>query len=82
MAHLKAAIFLEPARWLPHFYLAQEYEQLDERILAAREYQVVIHRMAQPGGLAEHGLAFLPLSFSADELLAICRSRLQQMSLS
>ncbi|MEO5362895.1 MAG: protein-glutamate O-methyltransferase CheR [Magnetococcus sp. DMHC-8] len=79
IAHLKAAIFLQPSSWLPHFYLAQTFELLDELPMAAREYQVVMHQMAQPGGWQNHGLTFLPLSFSAEELIHICRFRLQHL---
>ncbi|MEO5340713.1 MAG: protein-glutamate O-methyltransferase CheR [Magnetococcus sp. MYC-9] len=79
MARLKAAIFLNPSSWLPHFYLAQTCELLDEQTMAVREYQVVIHRLSQTTAWAEHGLSFLPLSFSADELIGFCQFRLRQM---
>lgn len=82
MTHLKSAIFLQPSRWLPHFYLAQTYELLGETAMAAQEYQVVIYRMGQPGGWLDHGLDFLPLSLSLDELVNFCRFRLKQMHLS
>ncbi|MBF0584948.1 MAG: protein-glutamate O-methyltransferase CheR [Magnetococcales bacterium] len=79
MAHLKAAVFLRPSCWLPHFYLAQTYELLGEIEMASREYQVVIYQLGQAGGWSEHGLTFLPLSLSADELVHFCHFRLKQM---
>ncbi|MBF0584476.1 MAG: hypothetical protein HQL80_09625, partial [Magnetococcales bacterium] len=79
MPHLKSAIFLQPSRWLPHFYLAQTYEVLGETTMAAQEYQVVLYRMGQAGGWLDHGFDFLPLSFSSDELVHFCHVRLKQI---
>lgn len=79
MVPLKSAIFLQPARWPPHFYLAQTYEVLGETTMAAQEYQVVLYRMGQAGGWLDHGFDFLPLSFSSDELVHFCHVRLKQI---
>ncbi|MEO5349349.1 MAG: protein-glutamate O-methyltransferase CheR [Magnetococcus sp. YQC-3] len=77
---LKAAVFLRPSSWLPHFYLAQTYELLDETGMASQEYQVVIYRLTQLGGFQDHGLPFLPLSYSAEQLIDFCHYRLKQMN--
>ncbi|MBF0096863.1 MAG: protein-glutamate O-methyltransferase CheR [Magnetococcales bacterium] len=80
IAHLRAAVFLNPASWLPHYYLAQAYESLQELGMAAREYQVVIYRLTQAGGIHGHGLPLLPLPFAEQALIQYCQNRLQQMN--
>jgi tetratricopeptide (TPR) repeat protein len=80
IAHLRAAVFLKPASWLPHYYLALAYESLQEWGMAAREYQVVIYRLTQAGGIHGHGLPLLPLRFAEQELIQYCQNRLQQVN--
>ncbi len=80
IAHLRAAIFLHPGSWLPHYYLAHAYEALQEREMAVREYQVVIYRLGRAGGMQGHGLPFLPLRFSEQELINYCQNRLQRIN--
>ena len=79
IAHLKAAIFLRPSCWLPHFYLAQAYEVVNQLTMAAQEYRVVIYQITKEGRWPDHGLPFFPLSFSEDELISICQFKLQQI---
>ncbi|MBF0184543.1 MAG: protein-glutamate O-methyltransferase CheR [Magnetococcales bacterium] len=79
IAHLRAAVFLRPDSWLPHYYLALAYELLQEMAMAVREYQIVICRLKQSDGVQRHGLPFLPLPLTVQELVDGCQNRLQQI---
>jgi chemotaxis protein methyltransferase CheR len=76
----REALYVQPASWLAHFYLAEAFHRLGETERAHREYSIVL-RLLEKGSMSDHGLAFFPLSFSADEVMHLCRHNRRQLNL-
>ncbi|MBF0602470.1 MAG: hypothetical protein HQL07_02110 [Nitrospirae bacterium] len=70
----KTAVYIQPDSWLPHYYMAEWYLTAGERRQAVREWDVTIHQL-HAHGLEKHGLPFLPLRVSQEEILQMCCRR-------
>ena len=74
----KEALYVQPSCWLAHFYLAEICFSQGEWERAQREYKVVV-KLLEKGNLADHGLTFFPLSFSAAHVIQLCRHNLAKL---
>jgi chemotaxis protein methyltransferase CheR len=74
----KKAAFVEPACWLAHYYLAEIHYAREEFDLSAREYALTLS-LLEKNGIRNYGLEFFPLSFSAEQLMHLCRSNLERL---
>ena len=74
----KEALYIQSSCWLAHFYLAEIYRSRDEAASAYREYEIVI-KLLQNGDIQDHGLAFFPLAFPADQITHLCKHNLTKL---
>jgi chemotaxis protein methyltransferase CheR len=74
----KEALYIQPLCWLPHYYLAELYHARGRLEMASREYGIVT-QLLEDGKFKEHGLTFFPLSFSAEQMLHLCRHNLGKL---
>lgn len=78
LKRFREAIFLDASCWLAHFYSAEIwYLQQDEK-RARSGYETAL-RILEKGSLQEHGREFFPLSFNAEQFMAICRHKLSSL---
>jgi chemotaxis protein methyltransferase CheR len=71
----REALYLDSSCWLAHFYTAEMlFAQRDEK-RARSSYEAAV-RVLENGSLREHGQAFFPLSFNAEQFIVICRHKL------
>lgn len=78
LRRFREAVYIQPSCWPAHFYLGETYLQQGEAALARREYEVIL-KLLEKGEFSAHGIAILPLSFSAAQLETLCRSKLLQV---
>lgn len=74
----REAIYIHPACWPAHYFLAETLREGGEGEHARREFQVIL-KILQKGDFPAHGLSSLPLSFSARELETLCRRRIRML---
>ncbi len=74
----RRAVFLEPSCWLAHYHLAEMANSRDQCETAAKHYNATL-KLLDRYGLQNNGLAFFPLSFSADHLIHLCRHNLERL---
>lgn len=75
----REAIYLDASCWPAHFYAAEiSYAQQDEK--RARSGFETALKILVKGALKEHGQAFFPLSFNAEQFVAICRHKLSLLA--
>ncbi|MBI4389474.1 MAG: tetratricopeptide repeat protein [Nitrospinae bacterium] len=78
LRRFKGALYIKPDCWFAHFYLGEIYFLLGEREESCREYGVAL-KLLEKRGMAGHGFAFFPLSFSAGQLVHLCRHNLDRL---
>jgi len=78
LKRFREAVYIRPSCWPAHYYLAETYLEQGETALARREYEVIL-KLMEKGDFFEHGISFLPLSFSAVQLETLCRRKLLQV---
>lgn len=71
----REAIYLDVSCWLAHFYTAEILFAQKDRKRARKSYEAAA-RILEQGSLKEHGQAFFPLSFNAEQFIVICRHKL------
>jgi chemotaxis protein methyltransferase CheR len=76
--HFKEALYVQPSCWVAHFHLGEIHRCAGESERAAREYQLVIDQL-QHAGAAAHGLEYFSFSFSAAQIVHLCRHNLDAM---
>lgn len=75
----REAIYLDSSCWLAHFYTAEIlFAQRD--VKRARSSFETALKILENGPLKEHGQAFFPLSFNAEQFIAICRHKLSLLA--
>ena len=80
-AAFQKAVYLDPACWLAHYHLAEGFAALKHTEEAQREYAVTL-RLLNKKGLDHHGLPFLPLQDTLDQMIRLCHSRLEELETS
>lgn len=71
----REAIYLNASCWPAHFYTAEIlFAKLDGK-RARSSYESAL-RILEKGSLKEHGQAFFPLTFNAEQFMVICRHKL------
>ena len=78
LKRFKEAVYIQPSCWLAHFYLAEIYNSSRDLKNACREYEITIRQLAK-GEIENHGLTFFQLSFSAEQILHLCRKNLSEL---
>jgi chemotaxis protein methyltransferase CheR len=69
------ALYLNPSCWLAHFYTGEIlFAQRDVK-RARNSFEAALKTLGQ-GEAKEHGRAFFPLSFNAEQFIVICRHKL------
>lgn len=76
---LRDALYIRPASWLAHYYLADAYQCLGQSDAACREYSLVINILGK-GELAGGGLDVFALSVSPEQLKHLCRHNMEKIS--
>ena len=75
LKRFREAIYLNASCWLAHFYTAEiQFAKRDGK--KARSSFESALRILEKGSLKEHGQAFFPLSFNAEQFIVICRHKL------
>ncbi|HXE96421.1 MAG TPA: CheR family methyltransferase [Dongiaceae bacterium] len=75
----REAIYLDTNCWLAHFYTAEIlFAQQDEK-RARSSFETAVS-ILEKGSLHEHGRAFFPLSFNAEQFIVICRHKLSLLT--
>ncbi|MDA8430228.1 MAG: tetratricopeptide repeat protein [Geobacteraceae bacterium] len=75
----REALYLDGSCWLAHFFTAEiRYAQGDEK-RARSGYEAAV-RILEKGSILEHGRAFFPLSFNAEQFSVICRHKLSLLT--
>lgn len=71
----REAIYLNSSCWLAHFYTAELLYAQQDLKRARSSYETALKFLGS-GALKEHGQAFFPLSFNAEQFIVICRHKL------
>ncbi len=74
----KEALYIQPACWPAHFYMAELCFAIGELERACREYEVTI-KLLEKGNISRNGFTLFPLSFSREQLIQLCRSNLTKL---
>jgi chemotaxis protein methyltransferase CheR len=69
------AIYLDPSCWLAHFYSAEILFAQREDKRARSGFEAALKILVN-GQMKDHGQAFFPLSFNAEQFTVICRHKL------
>lgn len=77
----REAIYLDPACWLAHFYTAELLYMQQEGKRARGSFETAL-KILEKGTPREHGMAFFPLSFNAEQFIVICRHKLSLLAAS
>lgn len=75
LKRLREAIYINSNCWPAHFYLAEVAINLGEKRRALSAYQSALD-ILNKGKLSEHGNTFSPLRFNAEQVLTVCRHKL------
>ena len=75
LKRFREAIYLDTSCWLAHFYTA-EILFTQKEIKRARSGYETAARILGKGSIKEHGQAFFPLSFNAEQFIVICQHKL------
>ena len=78
LKRFKEAIYIQSSCWLGHFYLAEIHSVRGETQNAVREYEILI-KLLEKGELADHGLTFFHLAFSAPQVKHLCQHNLTKL---
>lgn len=81
LRRFREAIYLDPACWLAHFYTAELLYMQQEGKRARGSYEAAL-KILEKGTPREHGMAFFPLSFNAEQFIVICRHKLSLLAAS
>ncbi|MBF0110184.1 MAG: protein-glutamate O-methyltransferase CheR [Magnetococcales bacterium] len=76
ITHFRKAAYADAKIWTPHFFMGEAFTALGLLPMAKRSYQTALSRLAK-FGIGETGLPFHPLSLSEEELIHLCRIRVQ-----
>ncbi|HAT51172.1 MAG: protein-glutamate O-methyltransferase CheR [Nitrospirae bacterium] len=76
ITHFRKAAYADSNIWTPHFFMGEAFAALGLLPMAKRSYQTALARLSKYG-IGESGLPFGPLSLSENELLHLCRIRVQ-----
>lgn len=79
VACFKKALYLEPTNWLARFLLASRHQSDGRDREAYLGYRQLI-RLEASGRLSDHGLPILPLSFSREQVMQICRAASEKLA--
>jgi chemotaxis protein methyltransferase CheR len=79
LSRFREALFLDSSCWLAHFYSAEILFAHQDRKRARGGYNAAL-RILEKGSLQEHGQDFFPLSFNAEQFMAICRHKLSLLT--
>ncbi len=71
----REALYVDPACWPAHFYIAEGLAALSETKRARSGFETVL-RILETGSIKDHDRKFFPLSFKAEQFLAMCRHKL------
>ena len=69
----REALYLKSSCWLAHFYVAEILFGQGDKNRAGNGYETALRVLENP---PEHRREFFPLSFNADQFMAICRHKL------
>lgn len=75
----REAIYLDASCWLAHFYTAEILFGQRDGKRARKSYEAAA-RILEKGSIQEHGQAFFPLSFNAEQFITICRHKLSLLT--
>ena len=75
LRRFREAIYLKSSCWLAHFYTAEILFAQRDLKRARSSFEATLKVLAN-GELKEHGRAFFPLSFNAEQFVVICRHKL------
>lgn len=75
----REAIYLDVSCWLAHFYTAEILFAQKDGKRARKSYEAAA-RILEQGSLKDHGQAFFPLSFNAEQFIVICRHKLSLLA--
>lgn len=67
----KKSLYIHPTNWLAHFYMAEIYQNLNDKKNAIREYQIV-KNLIENGQFHHHGLTIIQPIFSEKDILNVC----------
>jgi chemotaxis protein methyltransferase CheR len=74
----KEALYVRPSCWLAHFYLAEIYHSRKEFNEARREYSIIL-KLLESGRMEDPGLSFFPLSIPMEQMMHLCRHKLEHL---
>ncbi len=75
----REAIYLDSSCWLAHFYTAEILFARQDGKRARSSFEAAL-KILETGELKEHGQAFFPLSFNAEQFIVICRHKLSLLA--
>ena len=75
----REAIYLNASCWPAHFYTAEILFAKQDGKRARSSFETAL-RILEKGSLKEHGQAFFPLSFNAEQFIVICRHKLSLLA--
>lgn len=75
----REAIYLNASCWPAHFYTAEIRFTKQDGKRARSSFDTAL-RILEKGSLKEHGQAFFPLSFNAEQFMVICRHKLSLLA--
>ena len=76
---LRKVIYLDPACWLAHFHLAESYRATGDVKSACSEFNITL-KLLEDAGLDNHGLPVFHSSYTADQMVTICRNQIRQLA--
>lgn len=75
----REALYLDPSCWLAHFYSGEILYAQQAAKRARSSFEAAL-KILESGSLKEHGQAFFPLSFNAEQFIIICRHKLSLLA--
>ena len=78
-SRFREAIYLDPSCWPAHFYTAEILFMQPDVKRARSSFETAL-KILETGHLKEHGQAFFPLSFNAEQFIVICRHKLSLLA--
>jgi chemotaxis protein methyltransferase CheR len=79
LKRFREAIYLNASCWLAHFYTAEIMFVQNDAKRARNSYETTL-RILEKGTLNEHGQAYFPLAFNADQFIVISRHKLSLLA--
>ncbi|MBF0420255.1 MAG: hypothetical protein HQL78_08840 [Magnetococcales bacterium] len=77
ITHCRKAAYADPQIWTAHFYMAESLSAVGSQPLARQGFQTAANRIER-FGLARTGLSFFPLDLTGEEMIQLCRRRMEQ----